>query len=87
MNQYESVILGELGTMYTKNNRRQTNKWKATEIRFKFKSEHKVNGKSYPAEMQIFHTNGEERMAVAIFISDNDKDVSVTKEVAKHYQD
>lgn len=35
--------------------------------------------------MQIFHTNGEDRMALSVFISDNEEDVSSDKSVAKYY--
>lgn len=68
--------------MVYKNRKRKRTLWNAQEIRFKFPSEHKVDGKNYPGEMQIYHTNDDGRMALSFFISDKDGDLSTTKLVA-----
>lgn len=80
---YETVITGEFGKMIARDSKRNRVTWKATEVRFKFRSEHTVDEKDYPCEMQVFHTNGEDRMAVSMFISDQLSDVSSHKAVAK----
>jgi len=65
-----------------KNRKRKRTLWNAQEVRFKFPSEHKIDGKAYPGEMQIYHTNDDGRMAVSFFISDKDDDLRATKLVA-----
>lgn len=72
----------DYGTVIYKNRKRKRTNWSASEIRFKFPSEHKIDGKHFPGEMQIYHTNDNNRMAMSFFISDIDSDLMATKLVA-----
>lgn len=37
--------------------------------------------------MQIFHTNGEDRMAISMFVSDQESDINSDKAVSKYLED
>jgi len=48
---WETKITGEFGDIIYTDQKRRSNEFKAYEIRFKFPSEHTINGKGYAAEM------------------------------------
>jgi len=49
--EHETFLTGEFGKMIARDSKRQRVTWKATEVRFKFRSEHKIDEKDYPCEM------------------------------------
>ena len=72
-----------MGNVIYQNENRLKQTFKATSIRFRFPSEHTINGKHYPAEMQIMHTKNDGRVAFSVFISDNEKDYKSPSQVEK----
>lgn len=83
---WETNANGDYGQVIYKNRKRKRTNWNAAEVRFKFPAEHRVDGKKYAAEMQIYHTNDDGRMAVSFFISDDENDIRTTKLVALEQQ-
>ena len=65
--------------MIFKNQNKKSSRWKATDIRFKLASEHSINGRFYPCEMQIIHSDGDSKLGVSIFLSYNGDDVSTSR--------
>lgn len=79
---WETLADSDFGRMYYRNNKRKRTSWKSLSLRFKFPAEHFIDGKQYPGEMQIFHTDGESRMALSVFLTNNPDDLAVEKAVA-----
>lgn len=77
----ENFAKGEFGTMMFKDQSRKKNFYSSTEIRFKSPAEHTVDGKVHPIEMQVVHTNGDSRSITSIFLTDERKDMSMSKTV------
>jgi hypothetical protein len=48
---WETKITGEFGDLIYLDHKRRANEFKAYEIRFKFPSEHKIDGKGFAGEM------------------------------------
>lgn len=49
--EHATTATADYGQMIYKNKKRKRTLWNAEEVRFKFPSEHKVDGKAYPGEM------------------------------------
>lgn len=79
---WETLANSDFGRVYYRNRKRKRTSWKSLSLRFKFPSEHTVDEKQYPGEMQIFHTDGENRMALSVFITNNPDDLATDKAVA-----
>lgn len=77
----ENFAKGEFGSMMFKDKSRKKNFYSSSEIRFKSPAEHTINGKKYPIEMQVVHSNGDSRLIVSIFLSDEKNDMSMMKSI------
>lgn len=74
--------MGDYGQIVYKNKKRKRTTWNANEIRIKFPAEHKLDGKTYQAEIQVYHNNDNNRMAMSFFVSDDPADLDASKLVA-----
>lgn len=79
---WETNVMGDYGQIVYKNKKRKRTTWNAQEIRIKFPAEHKLDGKTYQAEIQVYHNNDNNRMAMSFFVSDDPADLDATKLVA-----
>lgn len=77
MDQWQGYLTGDFGDLLVKsggrNQDRRIETVKAKTIRFKFPSEHSIDGYHYPCEMQIYHQSQDEsRVAISIFLTDDE---------------
>lgn len=79
---WETNVMGDYGQIVYKNKKRKRTTWNAQEIRIKFPAEHKLDGKTYKAEIQVYHNNDNNRMAMSFFVSDDPADLDASKLVA-----
>lgn len=66
--------------MTVRDKSRKKIQFKTDEIRFKFPAEHLINGKEFPCEMQIIHSNGDTKVIVSVFLTTNKDDLSMMKQ-------
>lgn len=82
----ESYASGDFGSVVFRDQRRRKISYKAIEVRFKFPSEHTINGKQLEGEMQVVHSNSDTKLITSIFLTADENNISLMKLVSEEKQ-
>ena len=71
---------GEYGHSFIRLENKKITDWEAYNLKFRFPSEHKIDGKQYDLELQIYHKNkNNQMMVISIMVSGEPADMSRIK--------